>query len=155
VLDLGDTVGACSADSNQSIEQLAASPTSPKAVFAYGDDSVRQLLQTLHVSIGPLAIDEARDGNQLDQFLLSGGPYTLVISQAALPGMRALDVLSRARARGDSTPFILIQSIHENFVRITLGGGSNSVVSTRLVNTVALFDLVRQIVSSTFKPSLQ
>ena len=66
-------------------------------------------------------------------------------SHAALPGSRGLEVLTKARERGDDTPFILVQSLHQNFVRITIGGGQHSIVSTRLVNLVALVDLVRQI----------
>jgi CheY-like chemotaxis protein len=97
--------------------------------------------------MGAAEIDEVTDGHQLDSSLRNRGPYALVISQAMLPGMRGLEVLAKARERGDNTPFVLIQSIHQNFVRITIGGGHNSIVSTRLVNTVALLDLVEQMIS--------
>jgi DNA-binding NarL/FixJ family response regulator len=103
-------------------------------------------LLTLFEALGPVFVMEAAGGSQLDHLLSHDGPYDLVISQAALSGSRGLEVLAKARERGDNTPFILIQSVHQNFVRITMGGGPQSIVSTRLVNTVALLDLVRQFV---------
>lgn len=106
---------------------------------------MRQVLLPLFENVGSISIQEAPDGPALENLLTNEGPYNLVISQAALPGARGLEVLTRARERGDDTPFILVQSVHQNFVRITIGGGQHSIVSTRLVNVVALVNLVRQI----------
>lgn len=149
-LDLGDTVAARCTD-----EALPTSAWRPRAksarrlLLARSDDSMLSILTPLQDVMASVVIDEVADGNQLDDLLLRGGPYALVISQAMLPGMRGLEVLAKARERGDETPFILIQSIHQNFVRITIGGGPNTIVSTRLVNTVALLDLVHQMLSNT------
>ena len=148
-LDLGDTTAAWNSD-----EALPTSAwrsrreTVRRLLLARSDDSMLPILGPLQEVLGSVVVDEVSDGNQLDDSLLHSGPYGLVISQAMLPGMRGLEVLARARDRGDNTPFILIQSIHQNFVRITIGGGPNSIVSTRLVNTVALLDLVHQVLNN-------
>jgi CheY-like chemotaxis protein len=146
-LDVGDTAAAKFADDAQPASQWRPQPrTNPRLLLARTDDAMRSILAPLQDAIGPVVIDEVTDGIQLDEALQNNGPYALVISQAMLPGARGLEVLAKARERGDNTPFVLIQSIHQNFVRITIGGGPNTIISTRLVNTVALLDLVQQIV---------
>ncbi len=146
-LDLGDTAAArCAPDTKvQSDWGPIAKPDAPRLLLACQDEAIRSVLLPLFDTLGTTSINEASDGSQLDNQLLHHGPFDLVITQAALPGSRGLDALTKARERGDETPFILIQSVHQNFVRITIGGGLNSIVSTRLVNVVALLDLVRQI----------
>ena len=146
-VDLGDTAAAhYSPEPNINSERRPVARPGPRMLLACQDESIKVVLLTLFEALGPVFVQEATDGSQLDHLLSHEGPYDLVISQAALPGSRGLDVLAKARERGDGTPFILIQSLHHNFVRITMGGGPHSIVSTRLVNTVALLDLVRQIV---------
>jgi hypothetical protein len=146
-IDLGDTAAARYADDAQPASQWRPQPrTSPRLLLARSDDAIRSIFAPLQDAIGPVIIDEVTDGIQLDEAMQNKGPYALVIAQAMLPGTRSLEVLAKARERGDNTPFVLIQSIHQNFVRITIGGGPNSIISTRLVNTVALLDLVQQIV---------
>ena len=146
-LDVSDTAAARFADDAQPTSQWRPQPrTNPRLLLAHSDDTIRSILAPLQDAMGPVVIDEVTDGIQLDDALRNNGPYVLVISQAILPGSRCLEVLAKARERGDNTPFVLIQSIHQNFVRITIGGGPNSIISTRLVNTVALLDLVQQIV---------
>jgi CheY-like chemotaxis protein len=113
--------------------------------LACQDEAIRLVLLPLFEALGTVSVQEATDGYQLDNLLSQAGPFDLVMSQATLSGSRGLEVLTKARERGDETPFILLQSLHQNFVRITIGGGLHSIVSTRLVNTVALLDLVRQI----------
>jgi CheY-like chemotaxis protein len=148
-LDMGDTAAArCSDEALPTSAWRPRVQTVRRLLLARSDESIGPILAPLQDVMGSVVIDEVADGNQLDDCLLRNGPYTLVISQAMLPGMRGLEVLAKARERGDNTPFILIQSIHQNFVRITIGGGPNSIVSTRLVNTVALLDLVQQMLSS-------
>jgi CheY-like chemotaxis protein len=149
-VDLGDTAAACCAPHSKVTSALrrVGPLQSPRLLLACQDESVRQVLLPLFESVGTISVQEATDGPTLESLLTKEGPYNLVISQAALPGARGLEVLTRARERGDQTPFILVQSVHENFVRITIGGGQHSIVSTRLVNVVALVDLVRQILCS-------
>ncbi|GEM_PF-3585040 len=147
-LDLGDTAGArCSDEFAPKSVRRPYTQSARRLLLARSDDAIQPILTPLRDAMGAVTIDEVADGNQLDESLLRNGPYALVISQAMLPGMRGLEVLAKARERGDNTPFILIQSIHQNFVRITIGGGPNSIVSTRLVNTIALLDLVQQMLS--------
>ena len=148
-LDLGDTAAARYADGQAptSVWRPRTQAT-PRLLLARSDESIGPVLAPLQDVMGTAVIDEVADGNQLDEALQKNGPYALVISQAMLPGMRGLEVLAKARERGDNTPFVLIQSMHQNFVRITIGGGPNSIVSTRLVNTVALLDLVQQMLST-------
>ncbi len=146
-LDLGDTAAArCGSEAKATSDWgPIAKPDAPRLLLACQDEAIRLVLLPLFDTLGAISIHEASDGNQLEHLLLHHGPFDLVMSQAALPGSRGLEVLTKARERGDETPFVLIQSVHQNFVRITIGGGLNSIVSTRLVNVVALLDLVRQI----------
>ena len=147
--DMGDTTAARYSDlSVPTSVWRPRTQTTPRLLLARSDESIGPILAPLQDVMGTAVIDEVVDGNQLDEALQKNGPYALVISQAILPGMRGLEVLAKARERGDNTPFVLIQSMHQNFVRITIGGGPNSIVSTRLVNTVALLDLVQQMLSA-------
>jgi CheY-like chemotaxis protein len=152
LVDHGDTAAA-SCPPNSRITS-ASRPSSKgyrsRLALACPDGAIRQILSPLFESIGNLTVSEVVDGTQLDGLLTNEGPFDLIISHANLPGSRGLEVLTKARERGDATPFILVQSLHQNFVRITIGGGPHSIVSTRLVNVVALTDLVRQLLS---KPS--
>jgi CheY-like chemotaxis protein len=148
-LDMGDTTAARYSDQlDPASVWRPRTQTTPRLLLARSDESIGPILAPLQDVMGTAVIDEVVDGNQLDDALQNNGPYALVISQAMLPGMRGLEVLAKARERGDNTPFVLIQSMHQNFVRITIGGGPNSIVSTRLVNTVALLDLVQQMLSA-------
>jgi CheY-like chemotaxis protein len=153
-LDLDDTVAATrfADESKPTSVRRPRSESVPRLLLARSDETIGPLLAPLQDVMGAADIEEVTDGHQLDASLRNRGPYALVISQAILPGMRGLEVLAKARERGDNTPFVLIQSIHQNFVRITIGGGHNSIVSTRLVNTVALLDLVEQMISK--KPDM-
>ncbi len=146
-VDLGDTSAArCVPESKTTSDcRAVGQPNAPRLLLACQDEAIRLVLLPVFDALGTIAVQEATDGLQLDNLLSQEGPFDLVISQATLPGSRGLEVLTKARERGDETPFILLQSMHQNFVRITIGGGQHSIVSTRLVNLVALLDLVRQI----------
>ena len=147
--ELSDTAAAhCAQDvaANSDWRPLAHPPL--RLLLACHDPSLREVLRPLFDSLGPTLVVEANDTRELDDLLSRGGPYELIISQAVLSGSRGLEVLAKARERGDNTPFVLVESLRQNFVRLTLGGGSHSVVSTRLVNTVALVDLLRQLISA-------
>jgi len=146
-VDLGDTSAASCAPNSRitASPQSTHKPQRRRLALACPDGSIRQLLAPLFDSIATVELREVGDGTQLNTLLVDEGPFDLVISHAAFPGSRGLEVLTKARGRGDETPFILVQSLHQNFVRITIGGGQHSIVSTRLVNVVGLVDLVRQI----------
>jgi CheY-like chemotaxis protein len=146
-VDLGDTAAACCTPGSKldSTMRPIGQPQCPRLLLACPDDALRQVLLPLFETMGTALIHEAADGHEMDRLLTNDGPFNLVISQASLSGSRGLEVLTKARERGDETPFILVQSVHQNFVRITIGGGQHSIVSTRLVNVVALLDLVRQL----------
>ena len=146
-VDLGDT-SAASCPPNSRIT-ASVQPTyktqRPRLALACPDGSIRQLLAPLFDSIASVELRAACDGTALDTLLIHEGPFDLIISHAALPGSRGLEVLTKARERGDATPFILVQSLHQNFVRITISGGQHSIVSTRLLNVGGLVELVGQI----------
>jgi len=146
-VDVDDTAAASCAPTSKITSSLRPTGKAPRSRLALAcpDGAIRQILTPLLDSIGTVDVREVADGSKLDTLLVEGGPFDLIISHAALPGSRGLEVLTKARERGDDTPFILVQSLHQNFVRITIGGGQHSIVSTRLVNLVALVDLVRQI----------
>ena len=123
-LDMGDTSAARYSDQpGPTSVWRPHTLTTPRLLLARSDESIGPILAPLQDVMGTAIIDEVADGNQLDEALKKNGPYALVISQAILPGMRGLEVLAKARERGDNTPFVLIQSMHQNFVRNTIGGG--------------------------------
>jgi CheY-like chemotaxis protein len=145
--DVGDTAAASCPPNSKITASLRSTSNGhrPRLAIACPDGAIRDVLAPLFDSVGTIDVHEVTDGAKLDAMLVGGGPFDLIISHAALPGSRGLEVLTRARERGDETPFILVQSLHQNFVRITIGGGQHSIVSTRLVNLAAMLDLVRQI----------
>lgn len=149
--EMGDTAAARFDPDAVPVSIRQPRSTPPRVLLACSDESIGGVVAQLQDGIGQATIDQVSDGARLDAQLRTAGPYALVISQANLPGMRGLDVLTKARDRGDSTPFVLIQSVHQNFVRITMSGGLNAVVSTRVVNTVALVDLVQQTLAASVR----
>ncbi|MGC4067762.1 MAG: hypothetical protein QM784_24550, partial [Polyangiaceae bacterium] len=43
------------------------------------------------------------------------------------------------------TPFVIVQSIHQQLVRVVVGGGTSGVLSSRVVNELALVELVEEL----------
>jgi hypothetical protein len=74
-------------------------------------------------------------------------PFDLVLGESNLRGGSGLSLLARTRLRGSGTPFILVQSFHQNLMRILVGGGSRGVLGSRVVNEPALFELAEELVS--------
>jgi CheY-like chemotaxis protein len=115
-------------------------PRNVRIVLAESDEKVRDWLRR------PLArltanVREAETGSELEAVLLEDGPFDLVITNAQLPGQSGLQVLARLRARGESTPFIVVTSIHESLLRVFVSDAEGTVLSSRMVdpqNLVAL-----------------
>lgn len=89
---------------------------------------------------------EAKDGNGLEDALLSRGPFQLVVANAKLPEPSALQVLARVRRAGIRTPFIVVSSVHQNHLRVFVSDSEGTVLSSRMVDannlTVLLTDLI-------------
>lgn len=115
-------------------------PRNFRIVLAEADEKIRDWLRR------PLArltgnVREATTGVELEALLREDGPFDLVITSSQLPGQSGLQVLARLRARGESTPFIVVTSIHESLMRVFVSDAEGTVLSSRMVdpqNLVAL-----------------
>jgi CheY-like chemotaxis protein len=91
------------------------------------------------------AVVKVDDGAALERALSRRGPFGLVLSDAFLPGSTGLGVLASQRRSGHRPPFIIVQSIHEQLVRVVVGGGSRGILATRVVNDMALIELAEDL----------
>lgn len=91
------------------------------------------------------AVVKVEDGAALERALSCRGPFDLVLSDAALPGATGLGILAGQRRSGHRPPFVIVQSIHEQLVRVVVGGGSRGVLATRVVNDMALIELAEDL----------
>lgn len=79
----------------------------------------------LALSDNGYAIDEVRNGPDADS-AISSTPYDLVILDLGLPKMDGIDVLQRARARGQSLPIIVLTARDDVRDRVAgLDAGAN------------------------------
>jgi len=90
-------------------------------------------------------IVQVRDAAGLRKALQERGTFDLVLSDSHLPGGTGLGILAIARQSGKRTPFIIVQSVHQRLIRVAAGGGARSVLSTRVVNDVALIELAEDL----------
>ena len=102
-----------------------------------------RLRATLDASLTYLghAVDLAADGTEGD-FLLTENTYDAAVLDIMLPGMDGWTILSRMRARGDSTPVLLLtaRDAIEDRVRGLTGGADDY-----LVKPFALAELVARL----------
>lgn len=123
-----------------------------RVLLAVASDSVMvALLPVLRVL--DAAIVKVEDGAALEQALRERGDFDLVLSDSHLPGGTGLGILAGMRRFGHRTPFIIVQSIHERLVRVVVGGGTGGVLSTRVVNDLALIELAEGLLASNDAPS--
>jgi CheY-like chemotaxis protein len=99
------------------------------------------------------AVVQVADGAALERALRSRGHFDLVLSDARLPGGTGLGVLAGLRRAGHFTPFVIVQSIHQQLVRVAVGGGTTGVLSSRVVNELALVELVEELLGLYEAPS--
>jgi CheY-like chemotaxis protein len=99
------------------------------------------------------AIVQVSDGVRLRQVLLEQGPFDLLLSDARLAGENGVSMLASLRRDGLDLPFVIVQSVHQNLVRIATGGGKGRVLSTRVVGEVALVELVENLLDSLEAPA--
>ena len=91
------------------------------------------------------AVVKVEDGSALEQALRDRGPFDLVLSDSHLPGGTGLGILAGMRRSGQKPPFVFVQSIHQQLVRVVVGGGPRGVLSTRVVNDLALVELAEEL----------
>jgi CheY-like chemotaxis protein len=99
------------------------------------------------------AVVQVADGAALERALRSRGHFDLVLSDARLPGGTGLGVLAGLRRSGHLTPFVIVQSVHQQLVRVAIGGGTSGVLSSRVVNELALVELVEELLYESQTPS--
>jgi CheY-like chemotaxis protein len=88
---------------------------------------------------------QVKDAAGLAKALHQGGSFDLVLSDSRLPGGTGLGILAIARQSGQRSPFIIVQSVHQSLIRVVVGGGNRSVLASRVVNDVALIELVEEL----------
>ncbi len=105
----------------------------PKIAIAEADAKMRAWLGPVLLPLGA-DLHEARDGHELEALLERKGPFDLVITSSQLPAQSGLSVLARARARGVSTPFVVVTSIHQFLLRVYVSDAEGTVLSSRVVD---------------------
>lgn len=91
------------------------------------------------------AVVQVRDGAALKQALHERGAFDLVLTDSGLPGNTGLGILAGMRLAGKKPPFVIVQSIHQQLLRVVVGGGERGALSTRVVNDLALVELAEQL----------
>src|SRR5512133_1221021 len=88
---------------------------------------------------------QVKDATGLAKALRERGAFDLVLTDSRLPGGTGLGILALARQNGRKPPFIIVQSVHQSLIRVAAGGGARAVLSTRVVNDVALIELAEDL----------
>ncbi|HEY5957992.1 MAG TPA: hypothetical protein VIV60_15625 [Polyangiaceae bacterium] len=96
---------------------------------------------------------QVKDALGLAKALDELGGFDLVLSDGQLAGGTGLGILAMARQSGRRPPFIIVQSVHQSLVRVVVGGGTRSVLATRVVNDVALIELAEDLLGLHDAPS--
>lgn len=96
---------------------------------------------------------QVKDAAGLSKALRQRGTFDLVLSDSHLPGGTGLGILAIARQSGQQPPFIIVQSVHQSLIRVVVGGGSRGVLSTRVVNDMALIELAEELLGLHDVPS--
>ncbi len=115
-----------------------------RILLAEDNETMRRLLGFVLRADGH-DLAEARDGTELLEAIASSllaGPgerFDAIVSEQSLPGLEGLTVLAGLRARGVSTPFVLITADPEIQARARRLGG---VVLDQPFNTQAIRDAV-------------
>lgn len=99
------------------------------------------------------AVVQVVDGAAFEQALRERGTFDLVLCDSRLPGGTGLGILAGLRRAGHQTPFVIVQSIHQHLVRVVVGGGSGGILSTRVVNDLALIELAEGLLGAQEAPA--
>lgn len=124
-------------------EQAAGVPH-PRILLAAGDESVELAALPIIRALGARVV-QVRNASGLSKALQERGNFDLVLSDGHLPGGTGLGILAMARQNGRRPPFIIVQSVHQSLIRVVVGGGSRTVLATRVVNDVALIELAEDL----------
>jgi CheY-like chemotaxis protein len=116
----------------------------PRLLLAVASEDVMYALLPVIRALGA-AVVKVEDGAALEHALRVRGPFDVVLSDSHLPGGTGLGVLAGLRRAGHLTPFVIVQSIHQQLVRVVVGGGNGGVLSNRVVNDLALVELVEDL----------
>jgi CheY-like chemotaxis protein len=131
---------APSTESEQTEPNLAARHR--RILLAVASESVTFALLPI-IRAFDAAVVQVVDGAALEGALRDRGTFDLVLCDSRLPGGTGLGILAGLRRSGHRTPFIIVQSIHQHLVRVVVGGGNAGLLSTRVVNDLALIELTQ------------
>lgn len=110
-----------------------------RLVIGDADPSVLQWLRGVLTPLGAEVV-EVGSGTELELHLASN-PADLVITNSQLPSGTGLQALARARASGDTTPFIVYTSLQKELLRVFVSDASGTVLSSRVVDSENLVAL--------------
>ena len=97
------------------------------------EDSRSTLAQAL-TSLGPQAVSQAADCDELERLFFDEGPYDLVVCRALLGARSGLQVLARARSAGKRASFIVYSSLDGPWLRVFVSDAESTVLSSRVVS---------------------
>src|SRR5687767_8873023 len=86
-------------------------PMASEPVFcvalAEADDSRRHQARLVLEEIGGV-VTEAHDGDELRTILAEGSTFDVIVADLAMPRWAGMDFVSEIRARGNTTPIVLL-----------------------------------------------
>ncbi len=118
----------------------------PKILLAWQRSEVRAAFAPLLLRLGA-TVTEVTSADAYERLLASGPGFNLVLGDAQLAGSTGFAPFAELRLGGGPLPFIIVQSVHGHLLRVALGGGTIAVLSTRIVNELALEELALQLLA--------
>jgi len=125
--------------------RFRSSDRRPKVLLATTRPWVKRVIEPVLLGLS-VEYQKASDGQAIAEALLEKHRYHLVVADVALPKSSGLSVMASARSQGHKVPFVIVQSSHDNLLRVVIGGGPQGVLTTRVVNESRLAELFRSLI---------
>ncbi len=137
---------------SSSIRVLVAEPTD--SIRTWIDLALHAPVGTRGGAAGPRAngsananaettAEDVSDGRDVRDRLFAGPSVDVVIANARLPVLSAMQVLAQARAAALSVPFIVIRGFHGRRLHIFVGQPDGARLTSRVVDATEFRDTVR------------
>jgi two-component system response regulator MprA len=119
---------------------MTASPIPHRVLIAEDDRSVREAVERA-LRFEGFEVATVRDGSEALQALLNDTPDVIILD-VMMPHIDGLDVARRVRARGDTTPILMLTARHEVSDRVA---GLDAGADDYLVKPFALEELLARL----------
>lgn len=119
---------------------MSVEPASARVLVAEDDRSVRDAVERA-LRFEGFDVSTVRDGSEALQYLLNESPDVIVLD-VMMPHIDGLDVARRVRARGDTTPILMLTARHEVSDRVA---GLDAGADDYLVKPFALEELLARL----------